>query len=72
MEPVVVLNSLEKVSETLVEKQTDFAGRPVTYSSELLFYFFSGGLLRKELKLDFMEHLFILLVITVFPRSIKN
>ena len=37
MEPVAVLNSLEKVKETLVEKQNDFAGRPVTHSSELLF-----------------------------------
>ena len=36
-EKVVVLNSLEKVRETLVEKQNDFAGRPISHSSELKF-----------------------------------
>ena len=36
-EKIVVLNSLEKVRETLVEKQNDFAGRPIAHSSELMF-----------------------------------
>ncbi|XP_002737140.1 cytochrome P450 1A5-like [Saccoglossus kowalevskii] len=34
--PVVILNSIEVIKETLVKKQNDYAGRPNVYSFEML------------------------------------